>query len=155
MKRALEARLLEAEILQTNSLQTTEQTRQSLQWSVLSSPPHQAKVYIYGKNSYMVVLTKFEHCVAHWYLRQYFKRKKDKASYHKMDLAFMSLYGQCGYRLGNIKHSRLFNHRMSILEKNLSIVLSERLSTIHSTTKQLPAKHRIAKRVQNGTCGFS
>ena len=92
---------------------------------------------IYGKNSYMVVLTKFEHCVAHWYLRQYFKRKKDYYSYHKMDLAFMSLYGQCGYKLGNVKHSRLFNQRMLILEKNLSIVLSDRLTAIHSTAKQL------------------
>lgn len=94
---------------------------------------------IYGKNSYLVVLTKFEHCVAHWYLCQYFKLKKDKYSYNKMNLAFMSLYGQCGYKLGNVKDSRLFNQRKSILEKNISIILSDRLTAIHSTTKQLQA----------------
>lgn len=76
---------------------------------------------IYGQNSYLVVLTKFEHCVAHWYLRQYFKYKKDNDSFNKMNSAFMSLYGQCGYKLGNVKHRRMFNHRKSILEKNLQM----------------------------------
>ena len=74
---------------------------------------------IYGQNSYLVILTKFEHCVAHWYLRQYFKCKKDKNSFNKMNLAFISLYRICGYELGNVKHRKMFYHRKSILEKNL------------------------------------
>ena len=78
---------------------------------------------ICGQNSYLVVLTKFEHCVAHYYLRQYFKCKKNKDSFNKMDLAFMSLYGQCGYRLGNTKHRKMFNQRKSILEKNMQLKL--------------------------------
>ena len=78
---------------------------------------------IYGQNSCLVLLTKFEHCVAHWYLRQYFRYTKDKDSFRKMDLAFMSLYGQCGYKLGNVKHRKLFNNRKSILEKNMQLKL--------------------------------
>ena len=74
---------------------------------------------IYGQNNCLVLLTKFEHCVAHWYLRQYFKYTKDTDSFRKMNAAFMSLYGQCGYKLGNVKHRKMFNHRKSILEKNL------------------------------------
>ena len=74
---------------------------------------------IYGQNSYLVLLTAFEHCVAHWYLRQYFKYKKDKDSFHKMNLAFIGLYRHCGYELGNVEHRKMFNHRKSILEKNL------------------------------------
>lgn len=74
---------------------------------------------IYGQNSYLVLLTAFEHCVAHWYLRQYFKYKNDKDSFHKMNLAFIGLYRQCGYELGNVEHRKMFNHRKSMLEKNL------------------------------------
>ena len=76
---------------------------------------------ICGKNSYLVILTVFEHCVAHWYLRQYFKCKKDKKSFTKMDLAFMGLYGQCGYRLGNVRHRKMFNYRKTLLEKNFQM----------------------------------
>lgn len=73
---------------------------------------------IYGPNDYLVILTVFEHCIAHWYLRQYYKYKNDKESFRKMNLAFMALYGQCGYQLGNVKHRKMFNSRKSILEKN-------------------------------------
>lgn len=76
---------------------------------------------IYGQTNWLVLLTVFEHCVAHWYLRQYYKHKKDKDSFHKMNLAFIGLYRQCGYELGNIEHRRMFYHRKSILEKNFQM----------------------------------
>lgn len=78
---------------------------------------------ICGKNNWLIVLTKFEHCVAHYYLRQYFKCKKDKDSFNKMDLAFMALYGQCGFKLRNAKHRKMFFHRKSTLEKNMCLKL--------------------------------
>ena len=74
---------------------------------------------IYGQNNCLVLLTKFEHCVAHWYLRQYFKYTKDTDSFRKMNAAFIGLYRQCGYELGNVEDCKSFNHRKSILEKNL------------------------------------
>lgn len=76
---------------------------------------------IYGPNDYLVVLTVFEHCVAHWYLRQYYKYKNDKESFRKMNLAFMGLYEQCGYRLGNARHRKMFNYGKKLLEKNFKM----------------------------------
>ena len=72
---------------------------------------------IYGQTNQFVLLTVFEHCVAHWYLRQYYKYKKDKDSFRKMNLAFIGLYNLCGYQLGNVEHRKMFNNRKSMLEK--------------------------------------
>lgn len=76
---------------------------------------------IYGPNSYLVLLTVFEHCVAHWYLKQYFKYKNNKDSFSKMNSAFIGLYRQCGYELGNVEDCKRFGHRRSILEKKLEL----------------------------------
>ena len=83
---------------------------------------------IYGQNDYIVLLTVFEHCVAHWYLCKYFKYKKDKDSFRKMNRAFLGLFRQCGFELRNVEHCKMFNHRKSMLEQKIDNMLTERLS---------------------------
>ena len=83
---------------------------------------------IYGQNDYFVLLTVFEHCVAHWYLSKYFKYKNDKDSFRKMNVAFMSLFRQCGFELRNVEHYKMFNQRKSMLEKKINDMPSERLT---------------------------
>lgn len=75
---------------------------------------------IYGKNDYVILLTTFEHCLAHYYLRQMFKFKENHENFLKMNAAFISLYYFLGFD-STISSKRQFNFRKTRIEKGYEI----------------------------------
>lgn len=74
---------------------------------------------IYGENDYVILLTTFEHCLAHYYLRQMFKFNENHENFLKMNTAFISLYHFLGYD-STINSKRIFNFKKSQIEKEIS-----------------------------------
>lgn len=71
---------------------------------------------IFGKNDKVVLLTVFEHCLAHYYLFKMYKWADKKTETKKMAAAYYKLRLACGYQL-DISSCKQFNARKAKVEK--------------------------------------
>ena len=71
---------------------------------------------IFGKNDKVVLLTAFEHCLAHYYLFKMYKWAGKKTEAKKMGSAYNSLRLTCGFPYG-VVGGKQFNHAKKSLEE--------------------------------------